>query len=175
MWYINLRKNVGSWNFEFFSWGQTLLKSISKNELENSESTSNLGPMTCAPSVTWGQVADYGSSDPLVLRYFGLILEIFESIFFIFGVISISNSQQYFSWNKVNSLLGHPWNIHIFYKQPIYKQQGLNSIFLKQLSPQISRHEQLQCIILLKHFLSFLCINTCKIKQLWVFTSPKKI
>ena len=28
----------------------------------------NLGPMTFTPSVTWGQVADYGSSDPLVVN-----------------------------------------------------------------------------------------------------------
>ena len=35
MCYMNLRKNLGSWNFEFltesiFSWGQTLLKSTSQ-------------------------------------------------------------------------------------------------------------------------------------------------
>ena len=69
---MNLRKNLGSWSFEFltesiFFMGSNITKiHKSKMNMLTVSQPLQLGPMTCTPSVTWGQVADYGSSDPLV-------------------------------------------------------------------------------------------------------------
>ena len=84
------------------------------------------------------------------------------------GVVSLS--YKYYS----QSILAVSYGIIVipsvhsfFYKQPVYKQRGLNSDVLSNLAFTFSWLNQLQCMIFwqIKFFRWFLCIKTYKIKQ----------